>query len=274
MSEPAAVESATRTVATRGTALFFAAAFAITWALQLPAAFAQLGLLAGPFERLMPLAGVGIFGPLLAAVLATRLEPGSGGVRALFRPLLAWRVGAGWYVVALALPGAILTGSLAVHALAAGHDVRWTYFPADAQHIAALVVVPFAEEIGWRGFALPRLQRRHGAIAGSLILGVLWAIWHLPMFLAAGVPISILPAMLPFFAAGSVTLTWIYNRTGGSLLLAVLAHMGAHLDNSHAALPGDATPVLAHTVGYVVVAVVLVLADRRVWRAPYPGSGT
>lgn len=255
MNETVGLEPATRP---RHVLPFFLAVFAITWALQLPAALAALGVIAGPPERLLPLAGLGIFGPALAAILVALFEPGPRRVRALLRPLGTWRVGAIWYVVALCLPGAILTAGLAAYSLATGHDVPWTYFPRDAQHVAAMFIAPLAEEIGWRGFALPRLQRRFGAVVASVILGVVWAVWHVPMFLAAGLSLGLMPLMLVFFTAGSLTFTWIYNRARGSLLLMVLAHMGAHLDNSHAALPGDTTPLVVHTIGYAVVALVIV----------------
>jgi membrane protease YdiL (CAAX protease family) len=258
-----------------GTALFFAAAFAFTWLPQLPALLAWRGLIPGPVERFMLLAGLGAFGPLLGAVVAAGLEPGGAGVRALFRPLGTWRVGARWYAVALGLPGALLVAGLAATSLLGGHDAGpWLYPPANPQRLAAMVLFPLGEEVGWRGFALPRLQARRGPLAASLIIGVLWALWHLPMFALGGVTPAVFLVMIPFLVGGSVVFTWIYNHTRGSLLLAVLTHVGVHLNNSHQALPGNATPVVVHAVMYVLAAAALLLFDRPAWRGAYRGWGS
>jgi len=257
--------SSTSTPPTQGTAAFFLATFGISWVLQLPAALAARGALPGPVERFMPLVALGALGPTFAALLVSRLEP--GGVRALFRPMGIWRVGARWYLAALVMPGALLFVGMAVHSLFGGAARPWLYPPADPARVAAMFLFPVAEEVGWRGFALPRLQARHGALAASAILGVLWALWHIPMFLAAGIPVRLFPLLFLLFLPGSVFFTWLYNRTRGSLLLAVLAHVGVHLNNSHIPLPADVTPAMIHTATYTILAVVLLLADR----SAFPG---
>ncbi len=252
----------------QSTTFFFVAAFALTWLPQLPALLALWGVLPGPFERYLPLGGLGAFGPMFAAILAARRESGREGVRALFRPLKTGRVGPGWYLAAPLLSGAIFVAAMAVYRALGGHHAGpWIYPPTDAQRLVAMVVFPFGEEVGWRGFALPRLQRRYGPLAASVVVGLAWGFWHAPMFALAGItdPLT-LATMVPFFVAGSVVFTWVYNRTGGSLLIAVLLHMGAHINNSHRSLPGDVTPSLLHTAGYCVVALALVLADRKAWR--------
>ncbi len=251
---------------------FFLAAYAITWLAQLPAVLAKLGVIAGPFERFMPLVGLGALGPLLAAVLVARFEPNGAGVRALFRPMRTWRVGLGWYLVALGLPAATFLVGRFAYGLFSGDgaqapDLHWLYPPENAQRIAALILFPIGEEVGWRGFALPRLQRRFSPLAASQVLGVAWAFWHVPMFLLAGMGPEVFAISLVYLMAGSVTTSWIYNHTRASLLLAILAHAGAHLNNVNQALPGNLTPLGVQTVALSVFAVALVVAQRKVWLA-------
>jgi len=240
---------------------FFALAFAITWLVQLPAALVVLGVLPGPIDRFVPLAGIGAFGPLIAAVLVARRSPGGGG---LLAALKTWRVGAKWYVVALALPAAILAAGMAVYTLLGG-DGAWFYPPTNGERIAALIVFPIGEEVGWRGLALPRLQQRHGPIAASVILGVLWGLWHIPMFVMAGGTALVFAVSMVMLVAGSFMFTWLFNHTRGSLLLAILLHMGVHLSNPNLALP-DVAPLIVYTVAMCVFAGVIVLADPKVWR--------
>jgi membrane protease YdiL (CAAX protease family) len=269
MLDPSQTPSGDDARASRGTTAFFAAALGFTWLLQLPALLAQRGILPGPAERFVLPAALGGFGPLLAAVLLSRIEGGGAGVRALFRPLRTWRVGAGWYVVALGGFAMIHVGGRAVFSLLGGGDAGpWLYPPENAGQIAAMLVVPFAEEPGWRGFALPRLQRRHGALKASLLVGVGWALWHTVMFLLQGAtPLTFAISMVNV-AAGSVVFSWIYNHTRGSLLLAMLAHAGVHLNNPYHALPGHVTPFVVYTVAMCVAAGALVVGDPAAWRAP------
>ena len=237
--------------------LYFALAFAITWGLQLPA------LLGSP-ERYMALVGLGAFGPMFAAMITARVE--GTGVRALFRPLLVWRVSPLWYLAALLVPGGIFVVAAAAYNLA-GHHEPLLYLPDQPAFMVAAVVFPFGEEIGWRGFALPRLRDRYGPLAASVILGVLWTFWHIPMLTLQGVPPVMYLVFVPFMVGGSVFFTWVYQHTRGSLLLAFLVHVGAHLNNPGHAMPGRYTPMVIHMVAYVVLAVVLLIADRNAWKS-------
>ena len=245
---------------------FFAVAFAITGLTQLPAVLAMRGAIAAPPTPLMPLVAIGAISPMLAALIISRFE--RAGWRSVFRPLRNWRANPAWYALALCLPGAILLIGMATLQLVSGRGAGpWIYPPSNAQAITGMIIVSLGEEIGWRGFALPRLQRRYGSLKASLILGVLWAIWHVPVFLLAGISsLTTFLLMIPFFTAGSIVFTWLYNKTPAGLLLAILAHMGAHLNNSHQPLPGNVTPLIVHTIAFSIVALALVLGDPESWQ--------
>jgi membrane protease YdiL (CAAX protease family) len=256
MTEPAGVSRVAR---------FFLVTFVITWGTQVPAALAKLGVIAGPVARYMPFLGLGLFGPMLAAMLVSRAE--QGGVRGLFGSLRRWRVSPGWYLAALLHPGALLTVGLAAHHMLTGAEVtRWFWIPSDPQRIVAMILFPISEEIGWRGYALPRLQARIGQLAASVVIGVAWWIWHFPMFVVQEVPSAVFAVSLGFFVAGSIVFTWLCNRSGSLLPIAIVAHLGAHLDNSMASIPGTSTPFVAQLVAYVVLAGAIVAIDREAWR--------
>jgi len=215
----------------------------------------------------------GAFGPPLAALLVTGLVDGRDGTGAFLRRWVLWRVGARWYVLALVgLPAlgllvGLLSGYWSDRFAGSGPSVVVTYL---ATLSFLLVLGGGQEEPGWRGFALPRMQERMGPLAASVVLGVLWGLWHLPVFVlvpgynSAGSGVaSIAASVLVFTAVGAVgqslLLTWLFNHTHGSVLLAVLAH--ASLNGGSAFVTGRtaSTAVLA---SFGVVGVVLVFATR------------
>ena len=249
--------------------LYFALAFGITWLVQLPAVLAHYGLIPGPEAQYMSPAGFGLFGPMIAALIVARIEGGRGGTGKFFHSIWKWRVSPIWYLVALLLPAA---GYLAVRAVAGtfvADPGPWLWPPGDAQRVAAMIIAPIGEEIGWRGFALPRLQARYSRLTAAVILGALWGLWHLMMYLMAGISTDVLIASILFLIPGSVYFSWIYNRSGGSAFMAILAHMGVHLNNPNQALPGNMTPFWINVVVYTVLGVA-VLADRKAWKSESP----
>jgi membrane protease YdiL (CAAX protease family) len=247
---------------------FLALVFGTTWLFQLPYLLARGGVLRGASERFVPLVVLGFFGPFLIAIALSWWEGGKEGVRALFRPLGIWRVGIGWYVVALALPCAIFLAARALWApFSETEPGPWFYPPSHSQDIAALLVIPFTEQIPWLGFAFPRLRARHGSLVAIAVSGLAWALFHFQKHLLLGASFgSAAPIMIPYMAAGAVVFGWIHLRARGSLLLVVLANAGAYLNNPVKALPADGTPLLLHTAGLVVAALAVVLVDREVWR--------
>ena len=229
---------------------FFLLTFGITWGLQLPGVFAQRGALPGDPQWYLPLAGLGLLGPMLAATFLAYGEAGKPGVKVLLEPLTRWRVHPRCYAVAL-LPALVLAELLYLLNQAGRHGPI-AYVPSAGGLLFGLVV-SVLEEIGWRGYALPRLERRWGGFAASGLLGVVWYVWHLPMFAAVGVPLSLALVMLLYFTGASLLLTWLVKESGGSLFVAVLGHFAAHLNNSHRALPGEALPLVVHAIVYAAL---------------------
>jgi membrane protease YdiL (CAAX protease family) len=145
-------------------------------------------------------------------------------VRALLRRLLAWRVGLGWFVVAILMTEAItLVASALTRGFGAPNGI--TPLPIDGIKIALFIAV-VGEEIGWRGYALPRLMDRFRAVPASLILGALWAIWHLPTFFLPGTAQSHFPfpAYVLYTSSLSLLFTWFFFHTQGSVLFAWFLH--------------------------------------------------
>jgi uncharacterized protein len=268
MLENSLVHGGDRTRALGGTLPFFVAALGITWGLQLPALLAQQGIIAGPVERYLLPAVLGGFGPLIAAFLAARMEVGGAGVRALFRRIRIWRMSPIWYLLAVGLFAGIYVIGTATYRLLGGDNAgRWLYLPEHTQHLAAMIIIPLGEEPGWRGFALPRLQERYGPLKASLVLGFFWAAWHAVMFVLQGATPLVFVVAMANILVGSIVFSWIFNRTRESLLLAILAHVGVHLNNPFRALPDNVTPFFVYTAA-ITVAAALVLVDRRAFRPP------
>lgn len=257
-----------RTASVRG---FFVLAFVFTWGLQIPGVLAREGLLPGDPEAYLPFVMLGIFGPMVAAIVQTARAEGRGGVRRLFGRLLQWRIGPQWLAMALLLPGLLLAGGLVLMQLA-GYEGSALLLPEGGRWVV-IPIIAIAEEVGWRGYALPRLKARYGAFAGSVILGVLWTLWHIPMFVGMDVPLDLLPVMTLMLVGGSLFYTWLVERTGGNLVIAVLAHAGAHLQNAHLTLPADTLPLLVATIVYAGLGLAVTRLDRRTFpltRPPRP----
>lgn len=252
-------------------------AYALSWAYWIPMA------LTGQIVR--PGGGVthfpGLLGPLLAAVAATALLEGKAGLRRLLVAMGRWRIGWGWWAVALASPLLVMAAAIAALALAGAGVPSW----ADLMRFSGLPVMNvltifavvllvngFGEETGWRGFALPRLQERHGALTGTLVLAVLWAGWHLPLFAILesfrGFSAVELPGFLLGITAGAFVLTWLFNRTGGSILAVAVWH--ASYNMTSATIAGRGAIAAATSTAVMIWAVVVVIATRRAHRAGRP----
>lgn len=178
---------------------------------------------------------IATFAPSLVAIVLSGLEARWRGIRELLAQAARWRFGLGWYAVAIFLMPLVWAVSLAVGRL----------LDAGAPEVRLDVLIPLAaigEELGWRGYALPRLQLRMRSLPASLIIGVLWAGWHLPYYAfpdAHPLPFAVDFAL--FSAAiisDSVLATWIYNSTGSSVFATMLYHHSIHLASIIPVIPG------------------------------------
>src|SRR5262245_50878184 len=225
---------------------YFGIALAGTWLTILPLLLGQDGLSLFPYrfgDTGILFALLGTFtGPLLAAYMVTAVTSGKAGVRALLRRCVQWRVGIPWYFVALfgylliwlTSESIWLNGAPLLALLAQPSSIVSAYLPPFILFLA----LAFGEEIGWRGFALPRLQQRCGPMRGTLILATLHGLWHVPALLVPGF-VSGSTFSLPFIigwiatvVAATFLYTWIFNHTGGSLLIAILVHAGSNASSS------------------------------------------
>ena len=174
-----------------------------------------------------PIVGVG---PFLAALLVLAVTEGKSGVVGLLRRMVRWRVGIQWYAVALLLPIVVTLAAAALNVFLLGAQRTssvadlggWSSFLL--LFLLSLLIPGFAgtwEEPGFRGYALPRLQFRYSALMASLILGVLWAFWHLP-FVVTGEHIWIDATL--FIIEWSIVYTWLFNNAKGSVLIVMLFH--------------------------------------------------
>jgi len=174
--------------------------------------------------------------PTLAALLIACFYPGAGGVRSLLHQVRTWRAGVIWYALAILGPIALFLVADAIHVVLGGappgqwfvvHSISgfgpgslfWVVFGS-----------LFAEEIGWRGFGQSRLQTQYGALTSSIMIGILWATWHLwpvvtPGGLSLETPEDVIATYIRMIAT-AIVYAWIYNSTSGSLFLAMMAHFG------------------------------------------------
>jgi membrane protease YdiL (CAAX protease family) len=195
--------------------VFFVLAYALSWWPWILYAF-----------DLSPLPIVG-FGPFLAAIVVLAVTRGKAGVMALLRRMVRWRVSPVWYAVALLLPVAITVAATVLNVLfgaQAPSSAELSGWTGLVPGFFVLLLVPgFGgawEEPGWRGYALPRLQVGRSALLASLILGLLWAFWHLPLMVVGEVNWSDIVLVI----AASVVFAWVFNSASGSVLIAMVMH--------------------------------------------------
>ena len=258
---------------------YFLIAYAFSWLAWLPLVLSEDG--AGLLPYRAPIGfyttlAIASFGPFLSAFLMTGITEGRMGIGHLLRRIVLWRVGLRWYLFALlGIPASLVLSVIVLPGALASFQGLASLAPLPFLSLFVYVFFlggPFGEETGWRGFALPRLQTMQCPLVGSLILGLIWALWHLPIFWvpAWNLPPTILNIVMSVIAATAFTIVmkWVFNNTKGSLLIATLIH--ASFDMFMATLNGlfpapmvndygSNVPVL---IGFGALALVLVALTR------------
>lgn len=239
---------------------FFGLTFLITWGVWVPLVVLRVDSL---------LMKVGTFGPTLAALLLIGIREGKRGYRQIWSQLTRWRVNWYWFAAALLGPGLVMLAAVKLFTWTGGRglvyqdpDQWYLIFPIFGYVLFTSVL---GEEIGWRGFALPRLLQKYSPLQASLILGLVWGLWHLPLFWLAGDFHQDIPLVLFLVqvVASSVIYTWMYLRAGRSLLIIHLFH--AATNTAAGLLPvlpfnaGGSLVPFAISVGLLTAAALLVV---------------
>jgi CAAX protease family protein len=204
---------------------FFLLTFVLTWSCFGTLAILARGTSLGVTGYALLL--LGTFAPSIVAVWLTYCAEGSAGVAALLGRIVRWQVGARWYLFAVVFFPAIKLAVALTHRVLAG---AWPGFGNESPAIILTAIifstpVQAGEEVGWRGYALPRMAARLGFGPASILLGAIWGLWHLPLFFVPGEDYG-----QPFFVfamgttALSVAIAWLYANSKGSLLLTMLMH--------------------------------------------------
>lgn len=258
---------------------FFVGAFLLSWTadiVTLTAWHPPPGSLGDALRVVVPAI---IGAPAWIALAITAVTDGRTGVRRLVARCLRWRINPGWYLLVLiAVPALILLCLTIVPGAIVG--TREPPLQLVASYIPAVVVIlfvggPLEEEPGWRGFALPHLQQRFSPIAASLLLGALWGLWHLPLFLLIpgynGAGAGLAGALEPFlaFVGGTIALailiTWVFNRTRGSVLMTALLHASTNTA-SGAFLPSPVGFITLYALYAALAVIVLAVTRGRLGR--------
>lgn len=259
---------------------FFAIAAAGAWIVELPVILSRTGTGLLPYTLpplvvLLLIAGATFTGPTVAAFVMVRAVEGPEGPKRLLRRYVQWRVPVRWYlfvllvipaseiVGAIVTPGAVASAQPVTSALVSGYPLAFlTTFVLGG---------PLGEEPGWRGFALPRLQTRFGPLAGTSLLGVLWALWHFPLFWSGVWTPLTLANMIMFvvmITALTIVMGWVFNNVGGSLLITMLMHASFNTFADKVVVPLFPSALLneyvllPELIGFGLVAVIVVVATR------------
>ncbi len=239
--------------------VFLIGTYVISWLIWLPFVIFSQGWIKG----------LGSFGPTISALIITSITKGRLGLKELVAKVLIWKVHIFWYMFSLFSTLVVILLSLGIYRLTGGEVVntndpaQWYLIPVIFLYVLFFSVA--GEELGWRGFLLPRLQKKYNALTASLIIGLIWGFWHLPLFHIKGDFHENIPFLLFVLqdVALAIILTWLYNNTRGSLLLVHLFHAASNatvgLLPILPSMPSDSLMPLYITVTVLVLVAILII---------------
>lgn len=253
--------------------IFFLLVFGLTWPFMIVDALGSHNIL--PFRLPIPLMLVMGYMPTLAAVIMTGITKGRVGIRALFRKLLIAKVGLQWYVIAIFGYAAVCAGAIGLANLLGDASIAFLSddlpkFSSPVE-IAVSITMMFVvlslvngEELAWRGFALPKLQARYNALTSSVILGVFWGLFHLPLFFTVTGSSQADANFFGFLLSTvcvSIIFTWMFNHTRGSVLLAYLLHGATNTWTRIFAIDHSGNPLVASAMTGLTVVLAAILVS-------------
>ena len=231
--------------------VYFILAYALAWMLipLVVSVSVAFGLLA-------------LFGPAIAAISVTGVVEGRSGVRQLLQRVVPGRTGLTWIAVAVGLPILISAMVIVWNAMLLGKPIAIA--PNEAPVLTLILgLLVVGEEIGWRGFALPRLQTRFNSLTASLILGGLWAAWHLPNALIPGLGsyLTAFPVFLVYVVSMTVLFTWLANHTRGSVWIAWLFHAAINVSGGFLFIGDNLRQWWLSACVFAVTALIIVIVN-------------
>ncbi len=241
--------------------LFFILAYAFTWVFHLAIPAFGLTFSFDITNPAMLLYLVGILGPFVSAVFVSAHYEGSKGVKTLLLSAFRWRFNLIWYLFAIFIVALLMLVNIGLHINAIPLPSEWMSFPLLL--IFGQLWIVIGEEYGWRGFALPLLQKQFGSLGASLTIGVLWASWHLPMFFIPGSPqytdsfLYTFPMYVLIGIFWSIIMTMLYNRANGSVLICMIFHASLNIAAFTIRMPSEANMMIYLYIPIVILSIML-----------------
>lgn len=249
--------------------LFFMIAFLFTWAFHLSIPLLGLTFTFDINNPAIALYFIGILGPSAAAIFVTARFKGLVGLKKLLYSALRWRFNPIWYMFAIFIVALIMFANIGIHIKAMPIPSQWMSFPLLLFAVQLWVVI--GEEFGWRGFALPRLQNQIGSLGASLVLGLIWACWHLPMFFISGSSqytdsfFYAFPKYVLIVTFWSIIISMLYNRTNGSVLVCMIFHACLNIAAFTIHMPSEANLMSYLYIPVVLMSIILLPSPLLIW---------